>query len=183
MERHKLPLHTQDVYNAFLLESANCTSANQHIYDKLSVMISWEMYLIWSKFARKSSPESMKVLTSPECLGHFTVLIKQTFPCCFMAASGAKNHTFYACMSAISLQPPARASPCCWQKAPPCLQLEPATAPTSAPAARKGQLLLSPVASDESSHLSFPEVENSSIDCYKPSSILQILRGVLSFSI
>jgi len=46
MERHKLPLHTQDVYNAFLLESANCTSANQHIYDKLSVMISWEMYLI-----------------------------------------------------------------------------------------------------------------------------------------
>lgn len=94
MERNKLPLHTQDIYNAFLLESANCTSANQHIYNKWSIMISCKIYLIWSKFARKSYPESMKVLKSPECLGHFTVLIKQTFPSCFMAANGAKDRIF-----------------------------------------------------------------------------------------
>lgn len=94
MERNKLPLHTQDIYNAFLLESANCTSANQHIYNKWSIMISWEIYLIWSKSARKSSPEIMKVVKSPECWGHFTVLIKQTFSHCFMAAGGTKGCIF-----------------------------------------------------------------------------------------
>lgn len=93
MERNKLPLHTQDIYNAFLLESANCTSANQHVNNKWSVMIPWEIYLIRSKFARKSTPECMEVLKSPGCLGHFTVFIKQTLPR-FMAASCAKDCIF-----------------------------------------------------------------------------------------
>lgn len=37
----------------------------------------------------------MKVLKSPECLGHFTVLIKQTFLRRFMPASGAEDYVLY----------------------------------------------------------------------------------------
>lgn len=49
----------------------------------------------------------MKVLKSPECLGHFTVLIKQTFLRCFMPASGAEDR---ACSPSQASNLPAATS-------------------------------------------------------------------------
>jgi len=55
----------------------------------------------------------MKVLKGLECLGHFTGLTKQTFPCCVISASGVEDHVLHFSRVSNPLQPAAWASPCC----------------------------------------------------------------------
>lgn len=181
MERNKLPLHTQDIYSAFLLESANCTSANQHIYNKWSVMISWEIYLIWSKFARKKN--SLKVWKYLRVLSAWDILqslLNKHFYVVSCLPAVQRTMSCTPPRSAASLQPPARASPRCRQEAAP--RSQPATPARAAPAAKP---LLPSAASHEAQHLLLflnRAWELKTIDDFKPWPVLQISRGVLGFS-